>query len=234
MNQSMLRRLLSIGLFLCTPMAVAESESHERIREAAGKHVQAQYRDTNEGKIGIQVGRLDRRLRLPKCDTALETFASAGKRKGAKQTVGVRCSSGQGWSLYVPVRLSIRKKILVASREISRGSTLTADDFQLEERDIAALHKGYLEDPSRLQGKVLKRALHANQVITPGQLSARRAIKRGHQVTILAKVGGIKVRMQGKALSDAAVGEQIKVQNSSSKRSVEATVVAPGIVEVAL
>lgn len=234
MSQPILRPLLWIGLLLSAPMAMAEYESLERIREAAGTYVQAQYRGIDRGKIGIQVGRLDRRLRLPKCATALQTFASAGKRLGAKQTVGVRCSSGQGWSLYVPVRLSIRKKVLVASREIVRGSTLTADDYQLEERDITPLRKGYLEDPSRLQGKVLKRTLHVNQVITSDQLSARQAIKRGHQVTILAKVGRIKVRMQGKALSDAAIGEHIRVQNSSSKRRIEATVVAPGIVEVSL
>ena len=233
MIQGILQRLLCIGLLLPVALTAGENESHERIRETAGKYVLEQYRDSG-AKVGIEVGRLDRRLRLPRCDGALEAFSPARKATGARRTVGVRCSGTQGWSLYVPVKISLRRKILVASREIDRGSPLTAGDFRLEERDVAALSRGYLEDPSRLLGKVSKRALHRGQVITPGQLSTGKVIRRGHQVTILGRVGGIKVRMQGKALSDAGIGEHIRVQNSSSKRRIDATVVAPGIVEVAL
>ena len=40
--------------------------------------------------------------------------------------------------------------------------------------------------------------------------------------------------MAGKALSDGARGERIKVKNSSSNRQIEATVIDHGIVEVVL
>lgn len=234
MNPIPLRPMFALSLLLLPPLlAAGEGESHDRIRAAARQHVQAQYGGSETG-LKVQVGQLDRRLRLPPCAAPLETFSPGGRRKGAKQTVGVRCTAGQGWSLYVPVKVSIHKPVLVAAREISRGTPLTMSDFQLEDRDVAALHRGYLDQPARLIGKVLKRDLHAGAVITPAQLASRKVIRRGSQVTIVARVGSIKVRMAGKALGDAGIGERVRVQNSSSRRKIEATAVAPGIVEVAL
>jgi flagella basal body P-ring formation protein FlgA len=39
------------------------------------------------------------------------------------------------------------------------------------------------------------------------------------------------VRMPGKALGNGAIGERIKVENNSSSRQIEVTVISPGIVQ---
>jgi flagella basal body P-ring formation protein FlgA len=57
------------------------------------------------------------------------------------------------------------------------------------------------------------------------------AVKKGNQVVILAQIGTLQVRMNGKALSNGAVGERIKVENNSSNRRIEATVIASGVVK---
>lgn len=44
--------------------------------------------------------------------------------------------------------------------------------------------------------------------------------------------GGLKVRMQGKALKDAAVGERVKVTNLSSGQKIEGIANADGTVSV--
>ncbi|HEB96202.1 MAG TPA: flagellar basal body P-ring formation protein FlgA [Sedimenticola thiotaurini] len=222
-------------LLLLVPLtgATAADESHRRILDAVRRHLQADYGD--EPGLSIRIDPLDRRLRLPRCDTALETFSPGNRRRGARQTVGVRCpASGQGWSLYVSTTISLRKPVLVAARTVPRGSPLTRADVRLETRDVAALHRGYLERPEQLLGQAPKRDLAPGQVIGPGLLGARKVIRRGSRVTILGRIGAIKVRMAGRALGDAAVGERVRVENSSSKRRIEATAVAAGIVEVAL
>ena len=81
---------------------------------------------------------------------------------------------------------------------------------------------------------LLKLTLKPGAVLSPGQLRRPPAVKRGSQVTILGRAGGIEVRMSGKALSDGARGQRIKVRNSSSSRQIEGTVIARGTVEVTL
>lgn len=211
----------------------ADLHSHAAIQEAARAHILAQYPKEREG-IRVEVSRLDKRLRLSRCAIPLKTFSPPGRKGIGRQTVGVRCEDGEPWSLYVPVRVEITRQILVASRELRQGAIIAKGDFRLEERPTSGLHRGYFEDPERVIGATLQRLLHRNEVVTPGQVRLSRIVKRGSHVTILGKVGPIKVRMGGKALSDGSIGERIKVMNSSSKRQIEATVRAPGIVEVSL
>jgi len=229
------RRVLLLLFWLTgpPPLLAAELQSHDSIRLAASAHALATYPEDNNG-IRVEVTRLDRRLRLNRCDEPLETYSSPGGSNKFKQTVGVRCLGTSPWSIYVPVSIKLKKKIVVAGRELARGTLITAEDIRLEEREVSHLHRGFFDQPERLIGMHLKQNLHEKDVISPRQLSAPQTIKRGSQVTILGRVGSLKVRMEGKALADGAVGERIRVQNKSSKRRIEAMVVAPGIVEVSL
>ncbi len=220
-------------LFYGSIVMAAEYQPHESIRQAAREYILSKNHST-DGKIELDVGRLDRRLRLAKCDKPLTAFSPPGKGSSRKWSVGIRCNGTEPWSIYVPVSIHIKKYILVAAREIPRGSIIDATDLMLAEHDVSRIHNGFFQQTERVIGKTAKRGLHPGDIITPGKLASTSTVKRGNQVTILAKIGQIKVRMTGKALSDGAIGERIRVQNKSSKRRIEAIVVAPGIVEVPL
>ncbi len=226
--------VLAVLMLPFQPLAGPTMEPHQRIRDAARAHIERHF--DGETGLTVEIGRLDRRLRLPRCPVPLETFSPGGypQRPRQKQTVGVRCPEGQGWSIYVPATIRLIRPVLVTNQPVSRGSPLGVSDVRLEERDVAALRRGYLEHPEQLRGRVAKRDLATGQVISPNQLSARRVVRRGNRVTILARVGGILVRVAGKALGDAGIGERVRVENSSSGRRIEATAVAAGIVEVSL
>ena len=225
--------LLLFWLTGSPPLLAAELQSHDSIRQAASAHALANYTEADKG-ISVKVTRLDRRLRLNRCDEPLETFSSPGGSNKFKQTVGVRCPGTSPWSIYVPVSIKLKMKIVIANRELARGTLITAGDIRLEEREVSLLRRGFFEQPERLIGMHLKKSLREKDVISPRQLTAPQTIKRGSQVTILGQVGSLKVRMEGKALADGAVGQRIKVQNKSSNRRIEAMVIAPGIVEVSL
>ena len=51
-------------------------------------------------------------------------------------------------------------------------------------------------------------------------------------VTLIGRAAGIEVRAAGKAMADGGRGSRVRVQNSNSKRIVEVTVTAPGVVEL--
>jgi flagella basal body P-ring formation protein FlgA len=57
-------------------------------------------------------------------------------------------------------------------------------------------------------------------------------VKRGSQVILRAGAGMFEVNVVGKALSDAAEGERVRVKNVKSQRIVEGYVMADGSVQV--
>jgi len=151
-----------------------------------------------------------------------------------KRTVGVRCNGKHAWTIYVPVSVKVMTEVIIAKRALERGTIISAADVGLEQRDISRLHRGYLEQKNLAVGKKLKQRVRRNQIVSPSQLDSPQAIKRNNRVTILASNRMIQVRMAGKALQNGSIGDLIRVRNESSKRELDAMVVAPGIVRVAM
>jgi len=229
-------RLLSLLLLCAIALAAPAEESIQpldSIRDAVRLQMQQQYSESENG-AKITIGRLDRRLRLAKCSAPLTATVATGKARGGRQTVEVSCDGDKPWSLYVPATVSIKKRILIASHDLARGSIISKADVRFELRDSTKLHRGFISRPEYVLGKRLKREIREDQVLTARQLTMPKSIKRGSKVTILAKIGKIEVRMSGKALGDGGVGERIRVINQRSKRLIEATVVSTGVVRVSL
>jgi len=125
-------------------------------------------------------------------------------------------------------------QVVVAKSSLSRGAIIGESDIGLEQRDISRLHRGYLEEKKVVLGKKLRQRMRQHQVITPSQLDTPHAVKRNNRVTIVASSKSLKIRVAGKALQNGSVGELIRVRNVSSKKELDARVIAPGIVEVAM
>ncbi len=222
-----------LALILAGPAAAGPAaEPHDRIRAAVQVLVDRHLPPGRDREVGV--GRLDPRLRVPRCDRGLEAFLPAGSRLPGMATVGVRCAGPHPWLVYVPVTVRLYEEVLVARRNLPRGTRLEADDLELARRDVAPLTGGYLRDPAAARGKVLRRPVALGQVLAPGWLKAETLVRRGERVTLLARGGGMEVRMAGRALRDGAEGERIPVRNLSSRRVVEGQVVARSTVEVPL
>ena len=229
------RNLFSKLLFiLWTGVLHASSvdyQSHQSIRAAVHKHIHHQLNNSN-AEVRIAVSKLDSRLRLPLCDYPLTVSFPSGKENQARITAGVSCRGDKSWTIYLSAKVSVMQQVLVASRALTRGSIITKQDFQSQTRDINRLHAGFLQNPADVQGKTLKRSLRKGKVFTPRLIAAPLMVKKGNHITILTDTSGINVRMAGKALSNGAMGDRVRVQNMSSKRQLEAIVAAPGIVKV--
>ncbi len=209
----------------------ADYQSHASIMEAARQHILDQSGDY-PSPPEVEVGRLDSRLRLMRCDQPLESYTPQGKIGMGNITVGVRCNGTTPWSLFVPVSVKVMAEIVVAKRGMARGTILGPDDITMERRDIARLHRGFLEDTQAAVGKKLRQRVRRNQVLTPYQLDVPLTVKRNTRVLIQASNTTVQVRMMGKALQNGSLGQIIRVRNESSNKEIDAKVIAPGIVEV--
>ena len=117
--------------------------------------------------------------------------------------------------------------VLVLSRGIAPGETITADAFVPETRDASRIVGAAVADPAQAVGRVARRTLSAGVVLSATDLVAQRLIRRGDNVALVSRRGGVEVRVVGKALGDAGESERVTVENLSSRRVVQG-VVGPG------
>lgn len=201
-------------------------ESLDRIRSVA----EAAVRKNLPAGAEVSADSLDPRLRLSAC--AQKPQAEAAGARGASTNVMVHCDGPGAWTLYVPVRVRDLRPVLVLTRAVRRGEQIDAGMLRVETRDIAQLPFGYLSDVSSVASNEFRRPVGAGQVVSPADLEPERCVRRGDLVTLIGHGAGIEVRAEGKAMADGGKGSRIRVQNSSSKRIVEGTVTAPGVVEL--
>lgn len=203
--------------------------STQALREAAEGYVRAQLGSETD----VVADRVDDRVRLPACASPLAaTRTSSGSN--ARWTVALRCAGPQSWTLYVPVRITRFETVLVAVRNLPAGTTLSTADLRSERRDTALLTQGYVSAATSVVGQQLSRPVATGAALSPTAVARAAVVKRGETVTLVGRSNGFEVRAQGKALADAAVGDRVTVENSSSRRVVTGLVQADGVVEISL
>lgn len=188
--------------------------------------------EQREADSHFRIGRLDPRLRLPRCDAALAARFTRERASGTARSVEVRCEGAKPWNLYVPVTITRYDSVIVATRPLARGTLITAADVSVERREVGAASGSYLSDTARAVGMRVARRLQAGQVLTAAAVERPRVVRRGDQVTLSSQTRGIEVRVRGEALEDGARGETINVLNLRSERVIQGTVMQAGEVRV--
>lgn len=65
-----------------------------------------------------------------------------------------------------------------------------------------------------------------------GRTMADAAVRRGETVTITYAAPGMSLLMRARALEDGAIGQSVRLLNTSSNRTIDATVTGPGAAQV--
>lgn len=226
-------------LLLLPVAAFGEYVSIETLRESVKKQVAAAY----QGKLGeaaleeqltIEVGNLDPRLRLAKCSQPLGMKIKEPPQAQGNLTVKVSCAKGQRWTIYVPVRVDRFAEVAVASRNLARGHVVDKTDISFQRNNVSHLGNGHVKDINRLMGMELQRPMRSGEAFRLNSLELPEVVKRGDSIIVEAQAGTLTVVAPGKALGSGAVGSQIRVQNTQSKRVIDAQVTGPGRVRVLL
>jgi len=227
--------IFMLGIFLPVAMAEAETlreiESHQNIRESVKQFLTSKSVEYQLDDINIQVGQLDHRLKLTKCSELLSVQMRNDTMPG-NMTVEVSCVTNQPWKIYIQASVHAYKPVYVAKSPILRGERIQPGSVKLIKRNITSLRGQYINDITALEGTLAKRMISKGQIVSPAHLIKSKLIKRGESVTIIAETSGITVRMKGKALNDAAAGEQVRVKNTNSKRIIEGIAIKRGQVKV--
>lgn len=201
----------------------------EALAKTAGAQELGQPTDRQRFVIGpIQPG-----LQLSRCAGPVRPVIGPGRHMKDRVTVELRCAS-PAWHLYVPVRVIGTSPVTVVAHAIVMGSVLTANDLRVEQRDLSELPQGFFDDPAIAVGLTAARPISGGAVLTNQQLVASKAVQRGQVVTLIADVGGMRVRMAGRAMTDGLVNQRVRVQNQSSGKIVEGIARSEQVVEIIL
>ncbi|KTC75599.1 flagellar basal body P-ring biosynthesis protein FlgA [Legionella birminghamensis] len=231
----MIYRLLLVFICLFFPLTnYAEEQSLDLLSQKVESFVKKELQNRQYHNISISAENIDQRLHLQKCPSKyLETFNPYPNMATQHTTVGIRCKAPENhWTLYVPVKITILKEVLVSTHALSKGDVLTNKDLRLQKQNINYLSTDYLDNMDQAVGLVIKKNLREGQLINHSQLQKPCLVHKGEQIVIQAVNGNIKIAMAAVALADGALNETIKVRNLTSKRIVDAQVVDVRKVEV--
>lgn len=171
---------------------------------------------------------VDPRLRVAQCTQPLQAVASGAR------TVLVRCDDVPGWRLYVPVSVRREADVVVLTAPARSGEPLAASQLAVQRRDMGKASGAGFGDPAAVVGRMPRRALARGTAVTEADLALGAPLRRGDPVVLVAKAGGIEVRMAGRALGPAQSSGVVSVENLGSHRILRGRVIAEGVVEVAL
>ncbi|MCK5647726.1 MAG: flagellar basal body P-ring formation protein FlgA [Gammaproteobacteria bacterium] len=223
--------ILLLTLFYTNALFAAEHHSHEQIRNTAVEFVRSQLPEDVTIKT-IKAGKIDSRIHFKQCSQALEASSSISKRITKSWTIGVRCYGDTPWSIYIPVKTILSRKMFVSKTTIIRGEIITPDKITLMEQQISHQNQKHFSILANITGREARRTIRPNRVINSSMLQEALLVRKKESVLIYAKSQTLQVSMKGTALKNGRYNEMIKVRNNSSKKIIDALVTARGIVSV--
>lgn len=224
--------LAALALILWHASFAAASGLQDQVDAALNTYVQALEPATTNKRNEGSWQKLDTRLNLPVCSQALDIAPFSGKSVG-RTTLRLSCKA-PAWSLLVPVNIRSFQQVVVSKAPVIRNEMVNANALALEEREIKPPLSNFFVDPALVSGRLAKRAINADQIITANMLTSPDVVSKGQSVIIEAASGSFAIRTAGEALTDGGLGDTIRVRNAQSGRVVEGTVVSEGKVRIAL
>lgn len=117
-------------------------------------------------------------------------------------------------------------EVLTYARSLAAGEIVQPTDLVWTK--LAAAPSDAPADPEAMIGQVAKRPLREGAPAMSRDVGAAIVIKPGDIMTVTYEADGISLALQGKAMTAAGVGETVSVQNTTSKKIIQAVVTAPG------
>ncbi|MGM3174050.1 flagellar basal body P-ring formation chaperone FlgA [Dickeya lacustris] len=149
----------------------------------------------------------------PTCDTP-QISLPGNSRMWGNLSVSVRCNQERR---FVQVEVQVIGKYIAAALPVSRGKTLTGTDIRLIRGRLDLLPPKTLIALSEAEGAVALRDIVPGQPITQAMIRKSWVIQAGQNVQILAQGDGFSARSDGKAINNAAVGQNARARTASGQ-----------------
>ncbi|RWX56522.1 flagellar basal body P-ring formation chaperone FlgA [Photobacterium chitinilyticum] len=214
--------------FFSTFVSAAPQNTLNMVQHTAEEYVKTIVDFPPKSQLTVKAANLDSRLKLTICPEHLESSVPGKQSLTGNVTVLVSCRS-ESWQVYVPVRIQLLLPRVVATKPLARGVVLSASDLAVQMVETRFQRGVVFEHPQQIIGSKVKRNVNMGDAIQGSDICL---VCRNDSVLIKAGRSGLNIVTKGTALSDGSLGEQIRVQNTKSKRVVDGTITGVGEVTV--
>jgi flagellar basal body P-ring formation protein FlgA len=155
--------------------------------------------------------------------------------RSGRVTAYVSASAGDMTSDRVRVTGRVRRMLdmPVLSHSVAPGETIAARDIETIALPADRLNQTFVAAAAELVGKTPRRSIRPGEPIRPSDIQTPIVIRRGELVTVVLKSATLLLTAQAKALEDGIQGQAIRVSNTRSGKTLDATVSSPGTVVIA-
>ncbi|WP_440055599.1 flagellar basal body P-ring formation chaperone FlgA [Pseudoalteromonas sp. T1lg65] len=217
--------------FIVIGSAHCREYDNSELEKAAVDYVTPQVESDTDSQLSVTALPLDSRLPVKQCQTPLSLSTATPPPFSIQVTVQIRCEDLTGWTQYVHVRIEHLFPVLVSTTMLAKGSVITEQDIKTEYQPKRFRRAAYIEDEKLLVGSRTKRNIREGQPFTDNQICM---VCKGDTIIIYAKTRTLTIKTSGEALQDGNIGEQVRVKNLRSGKTLRAKVIDIESVEVNL
>lgn len=211
--------VISVSL---STLAFGQTMNREQLQDFVGQFIENNITLPTQGKMTVSVSSIDPRIIIKPCISSLVANIPQN-HNGRNVNVKINCNDPTPWYLFIPARIQMVVPVVVAKSIISKGSRVDESNVIIEYRETRRIRGETLADTTIVIGTRAKRKLSAGAILTKKNICF---VCKGSHVTIIAKSDTLMIKTAGIALKDGGIGEQIRVKNESSGRTVTARVSA--------
>ena len=122
--------------------------------------------------------------------------------------------------------------VVCAARPLSRNTILSSEDLCIERINLAKAADRLIFDIAEAVGKRVRSSLTAGKYIQQHKLMVVPLVEKGARVKLMVSAGPVSISTLGVAKADGGAGDQIRVENLSSQKTVVGKVLDASTVEV--
>lgn len=119
----------------------------------------------------------------------------------------------------------------VVNRRVMPEEILSENDIQMIDMPWARVHAFAVTEFDGLNGMQVRRMLNPGRPVHRQSVIPPIVVARGDRVTIELKYGPLQLTAAGKAITDAHLGQELRVVNLASNKTITAVARADGVVE---
>ena len=162
----------------------------------------------------------------PECPAPAFSLPGNSRRWGPL-TITARCGRTRH---FLQIVVSVTGTYYVARRGIARGSEITLASLTPCQGRLDTLPSRALLDPSTALPAIALQNLPAGKVVLTSLLRKPWRVRNGDTVRVMLEGAGFSATTTGKALNNAATGEQVRVRTSTG-RLIVATIDDRGVLQ---
>jgi flagella basal body P-ring formation protein FlgA len=215
------------------PACVATDGGEQQIKDAVRSYIE-QNAPWPKDRIRIEFLAAIPAAAIPDKSVTCQVRSRNGERYIGRTSFTVRFCRGDMFlrEETIRVRIEVLTDVVVSTGGIARDAIVDHGDVTLTRKWLDTATLGVVTDINDVVGRKATVRINPGTEITKHMLRSVPVVKKGEVVRIVLESGPMVISAVGLCQEDGGQGELIRVQNTSSKKTIFARVMGQSLVKV--